>query len=64
MCLKEFIIIKTIETFENHKPIINYKLVIDSSGSYLAVASEDKMLRIRKFNSGKTIATAYSSSIN
>lgn len=56
-------IVRIFDTYENHLPINNLKMVIDSSGSYMAVTSDDNLLRIRKFKSGKTVAEAYAGEI-
>ena len=52
----------TIETKEEDKstgkflPLDNLKISVDSSGTYIAVSNNDKVVRIRDFNTGNMVA--------
>lgn len=60
--IDEMKFLKTIETKEEDKltgkvlPLDNLKISVDSSGTYIAVSNNDKIVRIRDFNTGNLVA--------
>ena len=56
-------IIKSFETKDGARSIDNLKITIDVTGSFVAIASSDNIIRIRKSMNGKVVAQIYGSQI-